>query len=84
MWQFSINGQRSNANYFMVDGVTASFFRGFPINQTDLAVSRRIGFSDRFSPLAAGSRQKPIADPIVRADIRFLHLFQKLRQKRQA
>jgi hypothetical protein len=26
-----------------------NFFRGFPVNQTDLAVSRRIGFSDRCS-----------------------------------
>jgi hypothetical protein len=34
--QFSVNGQRANANYFMVDGVTANFsaYSGFSLGQT--------------------------------------------------
>jgi hypothetical protein len=34
--QFSVNGQRANANYFIVDGVTANFsgFSGYSLGQT--------------------------------------------------
>ncbi|HUN61941.1 MAG TPA: carboxypeptidase regulatory-like domain-containing protein [Candidatus Sulfotelmatobacter sp.] len=34
--QFSVNGQRANANYFIIDGVTANFsgFSGFSLGQT--------------------------------------------------